>query len=386
MNSIAIKMLIGDRSKYIGILVGVTFASLLITWQAAIFVGIMTRAYGTISDIGQPDIWVMDSRVQYIDDLKPLKDTQLYQVRGVEGVDWAVPLYRGMLRTRLDNGNFQTCIVMGLDDTTLMGGPPEMIEGTLADLRRSDGVIVDISAANGKLAKPPSTPDGKPVPLKIGDTLELNDHRAVVVGICKITRAILAYPILYTTYLRAVTFAPQERKLLSFVLVKSKPGQDIQTLCNRINRTTKLGAFTSSQFRDKTVTYFLKYTGIPVNFGIAVILAFVVGTVIAGQTFYNFTLENLRYFGTLKAMGATDIVLLRMILLQAILVGGIGYGLGVGTASFMGYLTRDTELSFRLLWESLAVTAAAVTIICALAAFISMRKVIKLEPAIVFKS
>jgi putative ABC transport system permease protein len=386
MNSIALKMLIGDRGKYIGILTGLTFASLLITWQMAIFVGIMSRAYGTITDIGQPDIWVMDSRVQYIDDIKPMKDTQVYQVRGVAGVDWALPLYRGLLKVHQEDGNFQTCIVMGLDDTTLMGGPPEMVEGSMSDLRRSDGIIVDIVAANGKLAKPPLTPGGKPVPLKVGDTVELNDHRAVVVGTCRITRAILAYPVIYTTYSRAMTFAPRERKLLSFVLVKAKPGQDIPSLCNRITRTTGLGAFTSYQFKEKTVMYFLKYTGIPINFGIAVLLAFIVGTAIAGQTFYTFTIENLRYFGTLKAMGATDVILLRMILLQAILVGSIGYGLGVGAASLMGYLSRSTELAFRLLWQTLALAAVAVTLICMLSAFISMRKVIKLEPAIVFKS
>src|SRR5256885_5536506 len=133
-------MLVGDRAKYIGIIFGLTFASLLITQQMAIFFGLMCRTFGAITDTGQPDIWVMDPKVQFIDDIKPMQDTTLYRVRGVEGVEWAVPLYKGLLKARLSNGNFQTCNVLGLDDTSLIGGPPYMVEGRLEDLRRADSV------------------------------------------------------------------------------------------------------------------------------------------------------------------------------------------------------------------------------------------------------
>ena len=181
MNFIALKMLIGDRAKYLGIVMGLTFASLLMTQQAAIFVGLMSRTFGFLTDTSLPDIWVMDEKVQFVDDVKPLQDTQLFRVRGVEGVEWAVPLYKGLLQARLDNGNFQSCNVIGLDDATLIGGPPIMVKGALADLRRSDGVIVDEVNANDKLAK--VLPDGRRVPLQTGDALELNDHRAVVWGL-----------------------------------------------------------------------------------------------------------------------------------------------------------------------------------------------------------
>jgi putative ABC transport system permease protein len=129
----------------------------------------------------------------------------------------------------------------------------------------------------------------------------------------------------------------------------------------------------------------MKNTGIPVNFGIAVALGFIIGTAIAGQTFYNFTLENMRYFGTLKAMGATNGVLLRMILLQSLLVGALGYGLGVGEASLFGYGLKGTELSFRLTRGLLIFSGSAICLICIFSALISIRKVMKLEPAIVFK-
>lgn len=392
MSMIALKMLIGDRAKYIGIVLGLTIASLLITQQMAIFCGLMTRTFGAITDLGLPDIWVMDSKVQFIDDIKPMQDTQLYRVRGIDGVEWAVPLYKGLLKARLDNGNFQTCNVFGLDDATLIGGPPEMVQGSLSDLRRAESVIVDENGARGKLARRPLGPDGqpdpnaKPVPLKVGDTLELNDHRAIVVGICKVSRTFQSQPVLYTTYSRAVTYAPRERKLLSFILVKARPGIDQQELCDRIDRSTGLTALTSYDFKIKTLLYFMKYTGIPINFGIAVVLGFFVGTAIAALMFYQFTHENLRYFGALKAMGAGDGQILRMILLQAFMVGAVGYGLGVGGAAFIGWKTGGSELAFFLPWWVLLISGAAITIICIFSALIGIAKVMRLEPAIVFKS
>jgi putative ABC transport system permease protein len=391
VNFVALRMLMGDKAKYIGIIFGITFAALLITQQAAIFVGLMTRTFGFVADTAQPDLWVMDPKVQFIDDLKPLSDTALYRVRGVEGVEWAVPLYKGLLRARLDNGNFQQCNVIGIDDSSLIGGPPEMLEGSLEDLRRADSVIVDVVGATGRLAKPapidPATgkPTGPPTPLKVGDFIELNDHRAVVVGICRVSRTFQSQPVIYTTYGRATTFAPRERRLLSFVLVKVKPGADKAQVCLDIERATGLKAISGWDFSWKTVQYFMKYTGIPINFGISVLLGFLVGTAIAGQTFYNFTLDNLRQFGALKAMGASNLRLLRMILLQALQVGLIGYGLGVGAAAMFGVVSGGSELAFRMLWQHLAITGVAITVICILAALLSIWKVMRLEPAIVFK-
>ena len=386
MNFVAIRMLVGDRAKYVGIVVGLTFASLLITQQMSIFVGLMMRTYGAITDLGAPDLWVMDEKVQFIDDVKPLQSTQLYRVRGVEGVDWAVPLYKGLLKARLSNGSFQTVNVLGLDDATLIGGPPEMVEGRLEDLRRAEGVIVDEVGAQTKLARPSDVPGGSPTPLVVGDTLELNDHRAVVVGICRVTRTFQSQPVVYTTFSRATTYAPRERKLLSFVLVGIEPGAPAGPVCERIRAATGLAAYTADEFRWMTMQYFMKYTGIPINFGIAVLLGFLVGTAIAGQTFYNFTIENLKQFGALKAMGLGNARLLGMILLQALLVGSIGWGIGVGFASLFGWATRGSELAFRMTWWILVISAGAVAVICSLSALISIRKVFKLEPAIVFKS
>jgi putative ABC transport system permease protein len=302
-----------------------------------------------------------------------------------------MPLYKGLIKARLENGSFQTCNVVGVDDATMIGGPAEMLEGSLDGLRRAEGVIVDDVGAAGKLARPTAFgPDGEAlpgaplIPLKIGDSLELNDKRAVVVGICRVSRTFQSQPVIYTTYSRAMSYAPRERKLMSFVLAKAAPGVSPAGLAARVRAQTGLAALTADEFAWKTVMYFMKNTGIPINFGIAVMLGFVVGTAIAGQTFYNFTLDNLRQFGALKAMGAGNLRLLRMILLQAVIVGLVGYGLGVGLASLFGQV-GESELAFRLLPETLLMTGGAVLLICILAALLSIQKVIRLEPAIVFK-
>jgi len=381
----------GDRAKYLGILMGLTFASFLITQQASIFVGLMSRTFGFLADTGGPDVWIMDPKVQFIDDIKPMQDTMLLRTRSVEGVAWAVPLYKGILRARMADGMFQSCNVIGLDDASLAGGPPEMIEGSVEDLRRSEGVIVDQVGASTRLAKFAKDANGSPlpkapkIPLTVGDTLELNDKRAVVVGICRVSRTFQSQPVIYTTYSRATGFAPRERKLLSFIVGKVVEGADPKEVCRRITRETGLQAYTGWEFSWKTVLYFMKYTGIPINFGISVTLGFLVGTAIAGQTFYNFTLDNLRHFGALKAMGASNARLLGMILLQGLIVGLIGYGIGVGLASLLGTVAGQSELAFRLLWQILAISGGAVTLICVLASLVSIQKVIRLEPAVVFK-
>lgn len=378
-------MLFGDRAKYLGMILGVTFAAFVMTQQLSIFCGLMSRTYGFLTDTPVADIWVMDPKVQFIDDVKPLLDTELLRIKSIEGVEWAIPMYKGLLKARLPNGNYQASNVIGLDDQTLLGGPPEMLEGSISDLRRADGIIVDITGASGKLAKPNPIPGKPPIPLKVGDTLELNDHRAVVVGICKVSRTFQSQPVIYTTYNRATTFAPRERKLLSFILVKAKNGFDHYELINRIFQATQLKAYRHEDFKSVTVDYFLRYTGIPINFGIAVVLGFLVGTAIVGQTFYNFTLDNLKYFGALKAMGAPNGLLLRMIIIQSIIVGLIGYGIGVGLASTFSLVAANTELAFKLPWQLLLITGIAVTAICLFAAIMSIRKISSLEPAIVFK-
>jgi putative ABC transport system permease protein len=367
----ALKMLFGDRAKYIGIVLGLSFATFIISQQSAIMLGILKRTYGFVTDTSQPTIWVCDPKVQYIDDIKPLKDTDLYRVRSVSGVSWAVPLFKGMISSRLKNGTFQTCVLIGIDDATLIGGPPIMLEGKITDLRLDDAVIVNQVGAKQKLGF-----------VKVGDTMELNDHRALVVGICDVSRTFQSQPVVYTTYDRATTFVPGQRKLLSFIIAKADPKITPEEACLKIRSQTGLAAYTPKQLKNLTLKYYAVNTGIVVNFGIAIILGFLIGIAIAGQTLYNFTIDNLPLFGVFKAMGADNKLLVKMVLLQALVVSGIGWGIGIGATALFGFLTRKTELSFSLPFYLYLISCLSILLISLLAALFSVRRVIKIDPGI----
>jgi putative ABC transport system permease protein len=386
MFQIALKMLFGDRGKYFGIITGIALASLLMIQQPGILISIFSRTYSFISDVALPDIWVMDPMVKYVDDSQPMLDTELYRIRGVKGVEWAVPLYKGNQRVRLADGQLVGSNLLGLDDATLIGGPAVMLKGRLADLRLPDAVIVDEAGATGRLAKPATSPEGKPTPLQVGDILEINDKRALVVGIAQARATFQSQPIIYTTYTRATSFALSERKQLSYILVKAKSDESLQTVAQRITHDTGMAARTAQEFKDMTFRYILNNTSILTNFGFVVVVGFIVGAAVTGQIFYNFTLDNLRYFAVFKAMGATDRMLRRMILLQALLVGFVGFGLGAGATALFAAATRGRAgLSMTLNWELLVGSGIAVALIVLFAALISVRKVLRLEPAVVFK-
>ena len=378
MSWVAWKMLTGDRAKYFGTVFGVAFGVLLISQQMAIFVGLMRRTAHAAIDVRDASIWVMDPEGKNVDEVKPLTDSDLYRVRGVDDVEWAVRLYKSLVRARIENGEFRQSILLGIDDHTLVGAPAKLIAGSLADLRRPDAIIID---------RPGYRLFWGEGPIELGKTLEMNDRRAVVVGVCDTTPPFQTFPVMYTRYSQALGFAPRERNQLSFVLAHHKDGTDPQQVCQSIRESTGLAARTRPDMIWFVIDFYLRSTGIPVNFGITIALGFIVGTAIAGQTFYLFTLENLKQFGALKAMGVSNGRLIGMILLQATIVGCIGYGLGIGMTSLFFESTQNVTalMGFYLPWQVAAIAAGAVAVIIVLASLISLRKVLILEPAIVFR-
>lgn len=378
MNWIAWKMLTGDRAKYFGIVFGVAFGSLLISHQTSIFVSILRRTASQITDVADADLWVMNSRTESIDDVKPLNDRDLLAVRGVAGIDWAVRLYKGMVIARQANGHFRQVILLGLDDATLVGAPRDMLLGSIAELSRPDAVIID--KAGYEYLFPGE-------PLGLGHTVEINDRRGLIVGICQASPPFQTLPVVFTRYSLAEKFAPAQRSMMSFVLAKVQGGVAVEQLCRDISVRTELLALSTDQFRWKTIWYYMRSTGIPVNFGITIALGFFVGVAVAGQTFYLFTIENLKQFGNLKAMGVTNDRLVGMILLQAGLVGLMGYGIGLGLTALFFEGTKDmTHLAgFFMPWQIVVITGAAVVLIVLLASLLSLRRVLVLEPAAVFR-
>jgi putative ABC transport system permease protein len=310
--------------------------------------------------------------------VKALTDDDLYRVRGVEGIEWAVPLFKGSPRAKALDGNFRVVIMMGVDDATLTGAPRNMALGSLENLREPESVIVDRAGYEFFF------PHEK---YELGKTLELNDHRVKIAGIYNSRAPFQNLPVFYSRYSQAITYVGRERNLLSFVLAKPKPGVSEAEACKRIEAATGLHAATGSDFGWQTIRYYIAHTGIPLNFGITIAIALVVGTIVAGQTFYIFTLENLKQFGALKAIGVTNWRITGMIMLQALMVGIIGFSIGIGmTATFFELTKNKLDLrGFTFLWQIAAGTGATVVLIVLLASVISLRRVLFLEPAVVFR-
>jgi putative ABC transport system permease protein len=378
VNFVAVKMLTGDRAKYLSLVFAIAFASLLMAHQASIFAGVMWRTTSQIEDVRDAEIWVMDPRIRFIDEVEPLATNDLYRVRGVDGVEWAVPLFKSTARSKSPSGRMRAVILMGIDDATLVGAPRKLKRGAMADLRQPDAVIVDEAGYRDLWP-------GEP--LQVGKTIEMNDRRGVVVAIADSSPPFNTLPVLYTRYSQAVQYVGRERNQMSFVLVHPKRGVDVPALLERIRAHTGLAARTRDEWSWDTVKYYLANTGIPVNFGITLSLAFIVGAVVAGQTFYLFTIENLKQFGALKAIGVSNRRLVGMILLQALIVGGLGYGIGMGMAAAFFEATKNIIhlRGFILLWPIMVGTGVAVMVIIVAASLLSIRRVIVLEPAAVFR-
>ena len=302
----------------------------------------------------------------------------LSRVRGVDGVAWAVPLFKGNAVVRSTEGLLQQVILMGLDDGTLVGRPPQIVMGSLADLKRPNALMID---ASGYEYIWPGEP------LRLGRVVEINDRRVEIVAIARASPPFVTFPVVYTRYSEALRFTPPQRNKLSFVIAKARDGVAPAELAQRIHAETGLQALTWNAFLWRSVNHVLTRTGIPVNFGITVVLGFIVGAAVAAQTFYIFILENLRQFGALKAIGVTDGQILRMVMLQALVVGALGYALGIGLCALFFFATADITalLGFMLHWQVMAGTAAAVFVIMIVSSIASIRKVFVLDPAVVFR-
>jgi putative ABC transport system permease protein len=380
MRSVALKMLLGDSAKYLALVFGVAFATLLMSQQVSIFIGLMTRTANQVLDIREADIWVMDTRVRYVDEVEPMPDAALGRVRSVEGVEWAAPLYKGLAIFRTQDGLINQVSLVGVDDETLVGAPREWLAGDLEALRRPGGIVFDKEGASLIWA------DADPL-TKVGTEAEINDRRVVVTGIADASPPFITFPIAYVRYSEAMALTPPQRNKLSFVLVRAKDGQKAKALAERISAQTGLQALTWDSFAWRSVQYYLTRTGIPVNFGITVMLGFVVGAAVTAQTFYLFVIENLRQFGALKAIGATNGQITGMVLLQAAVVGLMGYGLGMGGAALFFTLVRGGAAleDFYLPWQVLVGTGVVVFLIILISVLGSLTKVFRVDPAIVFR-
>jgi putative ABC transport system permease protein len=391
MNFIALKILLGDRTKYAGLLFGIAFTSFLVTFAASYFGGMMTRSFALIAENPRADVWVMDAAMVAVDRPINLPASALSRVRSVEGVQSAVPLAVGQADARFPNGRFQSFQVIGVDDATLTGVPPMNAGATAALLRTPDAVIVDSGGTSGKLETPllktDRWPRGRPRlaiptrPLMEGDELLINDTRVRVAGQSEALPRFPPRPLLFTTYSTAERILLPERRRLTFVLVTAAPGVDARTLAAHIEAATDLRARASDDFKTDTVHWMLANSEDVGDAVTMLSIAMIVGFGVTGVMMFMFTTENLKYYAVFNAMGATPRLLLTMICVQTVLCALLGTGLGLGLCSLAGRVFAAYHFPFRMMWFAPVVGGTAVVLVSIGAAALSVRPVLRMQPA-----
>lgn len=377
----AIAMLVGDRGRFLALITALAFATLLISQQAGTFLGVMASTHGFISDAVQVPIWVMDPRMQG-PEAPSLHEREVQRVRSVPGVAWAVPYHRRLHLAGLENGEVQTCAVIGLDAATLIGAPVRMVGGSTEALRRPDTVVVERHALGRRLFAGAGDTQR---PMAIGDRFVINGTEVEVVGVAEATFSLTLEPTIFTS-LDTVRRLAGPGRTTSHILAGAVDGADTEAVCARIQGETGLVAMPRARYERTIFDFFLYETGIPANFGVAVGLGFLVGIAITGLLFNQFIADNRRTFAALKAMGIRDSLLLRMVVVQAVVTGLIGFGLGVGASAGIGAMTKGSDLSFRLPAPLILVTALAIVGISVCAALASTRQITRLAPAHVFRT
>lgn len=389
MIGLALKMLFGDTAKYLMLVAGLFFATFLIVQQASVFCGLMRWTTATLKNVAAP-IFIVEERVEQVNETNPMRDTDVARIRSVAAVRWAMPLYSGIQRVRLDDGSFKTIQLIGIDAASLAGAPGRMVAGNLEDLRLPNTVVID------ELATERLSPDPKDLTkrIKIGDRFEINDVEARVVGICKAMRSFTGGPYIWTTYERALQYTPPQRKMLTAVIAAPVAGLTDDEAAAEIEKATGLRAYVNRDFGDNkkdfntsTIWWYVRNTGIPISFGTTVVIGFIVGVAIACQTFYSFVLDNLKHLGALKAMGMSNFRLSMMLIVQALTVGIIGFGLGLlATSGFaMGALEKG-QPPFFMPWQIPVAAFCAIQVICLLAALMGIIRLSLYEPAMVFRA
>jgi putative ABC transport system permease protein len=394
MFRVAVEMLMGDKTKYIGLLVGITFTAFLMTFALSYFAGFMSRGFALVSENPSADIWVMDSAVNSTEATINMSDSALARVKSVTGVVNATPLYIGDVTARYANGAFQSFQMIGVDDATLSGSPKKNNGMGKDALRLPQSVVVDGGGTLNKLFTPKEKKDmwqfdgvhlnGDKRELAFGDEMLINNKRVVVSGVSQTLPRFPPRPLIYTTISNFKRLTPSQSKRLTFVMLKAQNGISAEKLATQITKQTGLKAITSDAFKKETVFWYLINSEDVGDMMSMVILAMLVGFGVTGVMLYMFTYENLKQYAVLKAMGASNKQLRVMIFTQVFLGVVIGTGVGVGLCAIIGELIKGDTYPFRMMWFAPVVGFLGVLIVSITAGIISTRPVIKLEPAIVF--
>ncbi|HKD01746.1 MAG TPA: ABC transporter permease [Terriglobales bacterium] len=374
MPPLARRNLFHDKVRLTVTLTGIVFAVVLIVVELGLFVG-FTQTTSSLIDRSGADLWVTSLHVPYVELGVPFSERKLYQVRAVPGVEAAEKVVVRWTDWKRPDGRQESVQIVGMNPDTALAQPWNLVAGNVQDLKQPDAVIMD-DIYKGKLGVS-----------GVGQVFEIGHHRARVVGFTHGIRSFTTSPYVFTTFKKAQTYANLADDQTMFILVKVAPGADVNQVRQGILANVRdVEAFTSHEFSRMTQFYWMFTTGAGVAVLLAAALGLVVGFVVVAQTIYATTMDHLREFGTLKAMGAPNSYVYKVILTQAAISAVIGYFLGMMVSVFVVHASQEGGAAI-LLPLPMAVGIFFLTLLmCTGAAMVSITKVTRLDPAMVFKN
>jgi len=370
---LAQRNLFHDRIRLAATLAGVSFAVVLVVVELGLYFG-FTRSISNLIDNSGTDLWVTAESVPYLELGAPFRRAKLYQVKSVPGVaDVQEFLHRPALWTRPDGQ--QTIIqVVGFNPGFGMGGPWQLAEGSVRDLKIPDGVIIDRNY------------ESKLGVASIGDVVEIAGHRARVVAFSEGIRSFTTEPYVFASAENAHNFGSIADDRVQFLLVKIEPSADAQAVQqNIVDRVRGVSVYTTSEFSRMTRYHWTFTTGAGIAILLAAALGLVVGFVVVAQTIYATTIDHIKEFGTLKAMGAPNSCVYKVILIQATIAALLGYGAGLLASLLVVHYAQPAGAPILINGGIVFSTFVVTVLMCMGAGLVSINKVTRLDPAIVFK-
>lgn len=374
MVSIARKNLFHDKVRFAVALAGITFAVVLITIQLGVYLAFLSNV-SVLIDHTEADLWVTAHGLENFDFGRPFSEKKLYEVREVPGVKWAEKYLLGWGYWKTPGGSQETVQMVGFDPETMVGAPWNIVRGNLQDVKYFNSIFYDEAESNrlGNLA--------------VGDETEINGHRVRVAGFTRGARSFIQNPYIFTSFKNAINLSPVSKGNTTYVLVKVAPGYTVEQVKRRLQATVKdVDVYTSREFSQRSRNYWMINTGTGIALLSIALMGVVIGTVIVANTIYTSTTEHLKEFGTLKAIGASNWDLYKIIIEQALVNSVIGYSIGMFVSYGVIQILKRGNLRVLLPWQVLAGIYVLTACMCLWSSILSIYKVTRIDPALVFKS
>ena len=373
MSNLAWRNLVHDKVRLSVTLTGIVFAVVLIVVELGLFVGFTTTTSGLI-DRSQADLWITSARVGYVEVGVPFSERKIYTVLATPGVAHAAKYIARFSQWKRPDGRQESVQVVGFDPDQMLGGPWDLASGTPNALKESDNVIVD-ELYQEKLGVD-----------HVNQVVEINGRRARVVGFTRGIRSFTTSPYVFTSFKSALSYTNLEADQTMFLLVKVADGANVEAVRRQLAaRLPDSDVHTTAEFSSMTRQYWMFTTGAGVAVLLAAALGLVVGVVVVAQTIYATTMDHLKEYGTLKAMGATNGYLYRVIIQQAVASAVVGYVLAMIVSYFVIKGSQSGGAAILMPPQMVAGMFVLTVVMCVGAALVSINKVTRLDPAMVFK-